>query len=639
MSFEGLISGAECAVPFNPLSQVLKHTEGDRSLQQDRIAGPSSSRLHQLPGTTTAGASQNDLAMARQFFESAPLGGTAFGAPNPMELAAHLQQQNPQHMTPANERWVMEQQQQMRAFESSGWASEFGTGVQTTPGGSLVQQHNLSRPDFQPQQTSYMSSFSQYRSPMGMDMGMYNGSGMMHSMPVQLDNKGKSREADFEAAFAQVLAAHAEEKQQSSRIEEIPEGETGLEEAMDKARLETGEETTDFKRVWDQLQNSDLPPPAEDMAKWEAQFNQLMTSERDDLDADYGAAMKNAWESGLGDFSEDHTEYSPTKFDQSGIPLLPAYVFEEENKYLAADAPVKSHLSEAKALLEQNGSLTEAALLLEAAIQKGETGEGGYEAWILLGETRNMDEREEAGMRALSQGVKLAQEAGTPGLGMLSLAISYTNESMDRASHTMLLRWILARFPSHPVPPETLTAISSNASWDTHARLTEVFLSLARDQHSRGEMDPDVQIALGILFYTNSEYDRAKDCFESALSARPKDFVLWNRFGSCLSNGNHPEEALGAYREALELRPTYTRAIYNVGVACLNIGAHKEAAEHFMSALNMQHMNGGGDTSEQLWFTLRRAFLAMDRTDLANLTQPGPARGDMQVFRAEGFDF
>ena len=34
MSLQGLISGSECAVPFNPLSQVLKHTEGDRSVQQ-----------------------------------------------------------------------------------------------------------------------------------------------------------------------------------------------------------------------------------------------------------------------------------------------------------------------------------------------------------------------------------------------------------------------------------------------------------------------------------------------------------------------------------------------------------------------------------------------------------------------------
>lgn len=64
MSFQSLISGSECAAPANPLSQVLKHTEADRSIQQvccllsevlctsemfiinqDRFAGPSSSRV------------------------------------------------------------------------------------------------------------------------------------------------------------------------------------------------------------------------------------------------------------------------------------------------------------------------------------------------------------------------------------------------------------------------------------------------------------------------------------------------------------------------------------------------------------------------------------------------------------------
>jgi peroxin-5 len=76
-------------------------------------------------------------------------------------------------------------------------------------------------------------------------------------------------------------------------------------------------------------------------------------------------------------------------------------------------------LDHAKALLDQGGSLSEAALFLEAAIQKGELGEGGYEAWILLGETRNMDEREVAGMKALAEGVKRATEAGAAGAGML----------------------------------------------------------------------------------------------------------------------------------------------------------------------------------------------------------------------------
>jgi len=82
------------------------------------------------------------------------------------------------------------------------------------------------------------------------------------------------------------------------------------------------------------------------------------------------------------------------------------------------------------------------------------------------------------------------------------------------------------------------------------------------------------------------------------------------------------------------LRPAYTRAIYNVGVACLNIGAYKEAAEHLLSALSMQEATG--DKSKQLLQTLRRAFIAMDRKDLADLTNENP---NLDAFRAEGFEF
>ena len=57
--------------------------------------------------------------------------------------------------------------------------------------------------------------------------------------------------------------------------------------------------------------------------------------------------------------------------------------------------------------------------MLEAAIQKGDLGQGGWEAWIILGEVRSMDEREDAGMRALTEGVKRAEAAGATGEGML----------------------------------------------------------------------------------------------------------------------------------------------------------------------------------------------------------------------------
>lgn len=47
------------------------------------------------------------------------------------------------------------------------------------------------------------------------------------------------------------------------------------------------------------------------------------------------------------------------------------------------------------------------------------------------------------------------------------------------------------------------------------------------------------------------------------------------------------------------------------GCTGLNIGAHKEAAEHFLSALELQESTGDRQTSDQLWFTLRRAFIQM----------------------------
>ena len=133
----------------------------------------------------------------------------------------------------------------------------------------------------------------------------------------------------------------------------------------------------------------------------------------------------------------------------------------------------------------------------------------------------------------------------------------------------MLLRWLSARYPEHAPSPEDAATWLRQSHWASRERVTDAFLTVARAQHATGIVDADVQAGLGVLFYTNGDFERAKDCFAAALAVNPRDYLLWNRYGSALSNGNKPEEALGAYREALQLRPTYTRAIYNVGVACM----------------------------------------------------------------------
>jgi peroxin-5 len=290
-------------------------------------------------------------------------------------------------------------------------------------------------------------------------LNMYQGNHVNNTVS-EGKGKGKEREVDFEAAFAQAAASLSPDQTDTSTEDSV----TGITNILDNTSLRS--ENSEFRQsvsfdhrsweslihntrcsIWDQLQNSDLPPPKEDMTKWESEFNQLMSAQRDELDHDYGAAMQQAWDSGVGNFSVNGV--NALKFNSEGMPIQGEYTFgilvmilcflvsdldlsERNNKHLES-ASSRSLLGDAKALLDQNGSLTEAALLLEGAIQSGELGDGGYEAWILLGETRNMDEREEQGMKALIEGVKRAEDGGASGVGML------VNDFINHSSKSPLI--------------------------------------------------------------------------------------------------------------------------------------------------------------------------------------------------------
>ena len=73
------------------------------------------------------------------------------------------------------------------------------------------------------------------------------------------------------------------------------------------------------------MQSSDMPPNPEEIAKWEAEFNELMNKQRDEGEWDYSTAMQNAWEDGVAQL--DDTFARNLSFDQDGIPTLDPYVF------------------------------------------------------------------------------------------------------------------------------------------------------------------------------------------------------------------------------------------------------------------------------------------------------------------------
>ena len=108
-----------------------------------------------------------------------------------------------------------------------------------------------------------------------------------------------------------------------------------------------------------------------------------------------------------------------------------------------------------------------------------------------------------------------------------SLAISYVNEGEELRALTVLERWLSLTYPSIAENIEQRPTDPTDP-WSASRRITDLFLEAARtgpvariDRQGQETVDPDVQIGLGVLFYSNSDYNFAKDCFEAALTVRP----------------------------------------------------------------------------------------------------------------------
>ncbi|KAI8851191.1 hypothetical protein BC829DRAFT_128409 [Chytridium lagenaria] len=216
-----------------------------------------------------------------------------------------------------------------------------------------------------------------------------------------------------------------------------------------------------------------------------------------------------------------------------------------------------------------------------------------------LGRVQAENEKEGPAIAALQRSV---QENPTNLPALLALAISYTNESQELQSYATLERWINAKYPSvlNSHPPPVSGTISTPA--ELHSRTTDRFLEAVRlgpgaaaVQSPAGmrEIDPEVQEGLGVLFYMRGEFEKAIDCFSSALGAAPDNYLLWNRLGATLANSGKSEDAIDAYYKAVELKPSFVRCRYNLGVSCINMGCYREAAEHFLGALSLHDLATG----------------------------------------------
>lgn len=562
---------------------------------------------------------------------------------------------------------------------SPGWAAEFDPGEQARmeaafPGQQMnnnsgfapaefahfQQQSRMGMPqNSSPATTATPPQMAGYQRPMGMGGGYMGGMGMgmggmgmgMRSMgmqspmaqqPVegQTQDKGKGRmveldDVNWEAQFAEMETAGNE-----TRTDD--EANAAMEAELNE--LDRSVPSNDaFESVWERIQTETA--------------TSRKLAEQDDFEVTEDVHVGD-----LGDWEGFDT--LNTRFRD---PQLGDYMFEEDNVYQAINNPFEEGVK----IMREGGNLSLAALAFEAAVQKDPQ---HVQAWTMLGSAQAQNEKELPAIRALEQALKI--DAGNLD-ALMGLAVSYTNEGYDSTAYRTLERWLSNKYPSIINPSE----VSGDADLGftdrqlLHDRVTELFIQAAQLSPSGQQMDPDVQVGLGVLFYCAEEYEKAVDCFSAALASTESGstnqqeqlHLLWNRLGATLANSGRSEEAIEAYEQALNINPNFVRARYNLGVSCINIGCYPEAAQHLLGSLSMHRVveqegrerareiiSGGGpgpdgldderlermlhisqNQSTNLYDTLRRVFSQMGRRDLADQVVAGM---DVNVFRKE-FEF
>ncbi|WVW81525.1 hypothetical protein I302_103520 [Kwoniella bestiolae CBS 10118] len=663
----------------NPLKQIGQREGADNSLFKDRFAPgpssqPSSSAFRPHPQITHQPPSSSSSAL--------------HATPHPFNLS-HLSaalsqpQVGPQaRILPAsidhpqfNAQWEQARsnghspipfpQNQIQARppiqQQSGWSNDFQSFSQGKGKGRAVEHE---QPQPQSQVNPYQNGYSGYTPHYG--GGFQPMYGAMMSQPQlqqqpqsQMDNQALNQkemddlfaraEEDYKAA-SEKTQSQTEQDQDTDGIQEIGSDPKG-----------------DLEAVWESLK-----PEAErlnKLAEWEKDFSQF-TNDEDDL---FDTLNESLNRSDVGQRNLDqqlHLDRDvgglavPDGLDQyngiardDGVPQSRGYDYASNNVHDSTE--LAALWTEANRIVTEGGSLTQAGLMLESFVRRSTAQDrqqinvSATEAWSLLGRVHAMDEKEEPAMRAFEEGRKslvgegVRGKEGVAGEMLTNLAISYVNESLDLAALTVLHQYLSLVHPAHAGQAPSKTSLGdTNSPWALHESMAERFLSLAREQWQNTQsVDPNVQVGLGTLYYMMDNYEEARGCWTNALGEKPDDYLLWNRLGATLANGGNSEEAVDAYRRALELKPTFTRAIFNLGVACLNIGVYKESAEHLLAALSLHSNQSQSDRDDDsvlssdswsIWSTLRRALVALNMNQLAGNAEPG---ADLNVFRQAGFEF
>uniref|UniRef100_A0A8D0AHI5 Peroxisomal targeting signal 1 receptor n=1 Tax=Sander lucioperca TaxID=283035 RepID=A0A8D0AHI5_SANLU len=424
-------------------------------------------------------------------------------------------------------------------------------------------------------------------------------------------------------------------------IRQIGEGSVTVESRTDKQLKDKAQakEAQNWASNLNQVSEESAEAWVDEFATSGPDFQQAKAAVESDVD--FWEKLQQEWEEMAKRDAESHPWLSD--FDQllstSYDKVADFIIF---NPYLSHPDPLSEGVKRMEA-----GDIPGAVRFFESAVQREPDNQL---AWQYLGTCQAENEQEFAAISALRRCIELKNDNLT---ALMALAVSFTNESLHRQACETLRDWL-----KHNPKYRSVWEQKEGEPQQDGARERErerfgsllpeslftdvqsLFLHAANSDPA--QVDPQLQCGLGVLFNLSGEYDKAVDCFSAALSVTPQDYLLWNKLGATLANGSRSEEAVAAYRRALELQPGFIRSRYNLGISCVNLGAHREAVEHFLEALSLQRQAAGDGAraarglggaaatvmSDNIWSTLRMAlsmmgesalYAAADRRDLDTL--------------------
>ncbi|KAK7887046.1 hypothetical protein WMY93_026667 [Mugilogobius chulae] len=321
-------------------------------------------------------------------------------------------------------------------------------------------------------------------------------------------------------------------------------------------------------------------------------------------DVDFWEKLQEEWEEMAKRDAESHPWLSD--FDQLlSSSYDKGYQFEEDNPYLSHPDPLSEGVKRMEA-----GDIPGAVRFFESAVQKEPDNQL---AWQYLGTCQAENEQEFAAISALRRCIELKNDNLT---ALMALAVSFTNESLHKQACETLRDW-LKHNPKY------------RAIWEQSER----------EQQKNGAREKDKERERFGSLLPESLFTEVQSLYLQAANSDPSE-----RRSLCYTAGLSLVEQTGSdsgqrepFRRGGRCVQTSARAAawlcaksLQSGNQLRQLGAHREAVEHFLEALSLQRQAAGDGAraargpgvaaaalmSDNIWSTLRMALSMMGESSL-----------------------